>query len=176
MSYLQKDEILKLVRRVVAAENTDAFLLESMTLQSRGKGIVDIVLDELFQFKESGALAQKDSFVVYALILAIQPYVETRHAKLLTEILLWDEVSLIRDGSTRHRLLGILKRIGGVEEIIFLEQLSIKVKGIVYQEDQYLDLSASHIQSLEKRDIKNVITAIQVKEGLTGRAINKYTP
>ena len=113
---------------------------------------------------------------MFALILAIQPYAETRHAKSLAEILLWDEVSLIRDGSTRHRLLEILKRIGGVEEITFLEQLGVKVKSIVYQEDRYLDLSASHLQWLEKRDIKDVITRIQTKEGLTGRAINKYTP
>ena len=164
MSYLQKDEILKLVRRVVEAGDIDAYLVESKILHSRGKGIVDTVLEELFHFKESGALARQNSFVAFSLILCIESYAEPRHAKRIAEILLWDEVSLLRDGSTRHYLLRILKRIGGAEEIPFLEQLGVKVKGVVYEKDGRLPIS--HLQKIEQRDIREVITAVRMKEGL----------
>ena len=118
MSWLNKEEIIRLMARIQETDDHMACLVQAKALKSRGKGIVDIVLEEMFRLKEAGAFAQRDTFFPFCLLVSIEPYVEPRHEKQLGEILLWDEVALVPDGSMRSHLFNMLRRVGSAEEAI----------------------------------------------------------
>lgn len=164
MSLLNKEEIIRLVARVQEADNCIACLAEANILKSRGKGIVDIVLEEMFRLKEAGAFAQRDTFSVFCLIVAIEPYVEPRHEKQLGEILLWDEVALVTDGSMRFHLFNMLRIIGSAEAIPYLEQLRVQVKGVVHnRHDDPKLASPGDMRKYNQEEIRRTIDAIQAR-------------
>lgn len=162
MSWLKKEEIVQLVARVWETDDCLACLTEAKTLGSRGRGIVDTVLEEIFRFKTSGALAKRDSFPLYCLVISIEPYVELRHEAQLGEILLWDEVAFIEDGSTRFHLLEMLREVGSTEVIPYLEQLSARVKNVPYQYDSEL-ASPESMRKYDQEEIQRVISAIRAR-------------
>lgn len=168
MSWLKKEEIVQLVARMQETDDWQMCLAQAKTLKSRGKGIVDIVLEEMFRLKEAGAFAQRDSFFSYCLIRSIEPYVEFRHEKQLVEILFWDEVALVVDGSTRSCLLNMLRWIGSAEAIPCLEQLSIKIKCVVYRDlDDPAIASPETMREYDQEEIRRIIDAIRTRIGIS---------
>lgn len=172
MSWLKKEEIVQLVASIQETDDWEVCLAEAKTLKSRGRGIVDTVLEEMFRLKESGVFAQRNTFFPYCLIMSIEPYVEPRHEKQIVDMLLWGEVALVRDGSTRFHLLSMLRKIGSAEAIPFLEQLNSKVKGIYYNKVKgiYYNYdpelaSPEAMRKYNQEEIRKTIDAIRARTG-----------
>lgn len=166
MSWLKKEEIVELVARMQKADNWSVCFAKAKTLKSRGKDIVDIVLEEMFRLKETGAFAQRDKFSPYCLIISIEPYVEPRHEKQLVDILLWDEVALVCDGSMRFHLFRMLRRIGSAKVIPYLEKLSVLVKGVVYNYHDDPEVASPKVmEEYNQEEIRQTIDAIRARTG-----------
>ncbi len=139
--------------------DNNACFAEQELLQSNGVGAIDIVLDELDRMRISGEMTGADDFALSCALYSLKPSVQPKHARRIAEALLWDEVALVPDGSKRYRLLGMLKLFGGADEVPLLEQLRVKVLGMVYPDTQAIHVV--HAQAIEQYYIQEAIAAIQ---------------
>ena len=105
-------------------------------LGSLGKKVVDPVLDALSarfseeQFFDSDVEQNGSSF--WHLLETIRPLAEPQHAQRIAQMLLWPQVYIDHDRSTRGEILKILGKIGGKEIIPTLKSFVKKMQEEFY--------------------------------------------
>lgn len=134
--------------------------------------LVEIITNELFELKKEGKIPVKRSPTLKMLIWIISDFASRQHVTRLTEMLLWDEICLLRgvDRLIRSWFLQALKRLGNANSLPSLRDYKKRVKETKYSDyafDLFVDgrlqppYSLEKIRQLDQREIDEVIKSCQ---------------
>jgi len=138
-------------------------------LQKQGFRVVDQILAELSTCKVKRKFPTNNSrgCPIFHLIGVMIHLAEPRHARQLSEMLLWDEIALSNDRSTREGILGILEKIGSPAIIPLLREYAEKVKGAGYSDSYDKDgtfVPAKPYYQGEQKKVEQVIASCQIRD------------
>ncbi len=127
-------------------------------LSKKGKAVVEPVLDKLFGLKEKGEIEGKfNGAPIFHLISVATKHAGSEHAEKLAQMLLWDEICLDTDRSSRGNILSVLEKVGAEEIIPLLKDYAEKVKLVRY----IVEFGESSPEEIHRWDQEKVARAIE---------------